>query len=65
MHFESDIKLAEEKLGAIFPEQSKELFKLVNNAEIGEWILYPIKTQINPKFSHFYIVSTTDANEGD
>src|SRR4051812_24638683 len=46
---ESDIKLAEEKLGLIFPDQYKELFKLVNNAEIGEWILYPIKTQINPK----------------
>lgn len=46
---ESDIKLAEEKLGVIFPEQYKELFKLVNNAEIGEWILYPIKTQINSK----------------
>jgi hypothetical protein len=46
---ESDIKLAEEKLGLIFPEQYKELFMLVNNAEIGEWILYPIKTQINPK----------------
>ncbi|MEH6993356.1 SMI1/KNR4 family protein [Neobacillus drentensis] len=46
---ESDIKLAEEKLGAILPEQYKELFKFVNNAEIGEWILYPIKTQINPK----------------
>jgi hypothetical protein len=46
---ESDIKMAEEKLGAIFPEQYKELLKLVNNAEVGEWILYPIKTQINPK----------------
>ncbi|MGG1679712.1 SMI1/KNR4 family protein [Neobacillus sp. NRS-1170] len=46
---ELDIKLAEEKLGVIFPEQYKELFKLVNNAEIGEWILYPINTQINPK----------------
>ncbi|SMQ77503.1 Cell wall assembly regulator SMI1 [Bacillus sp. OV166] len=46
---ELDIKLAEEKLGLIFPEQYKELFKLVNNAEIGEWILYSIKTQINPK----------------
>ncbi|SFA99804.1 MULTISPECIES: SMI1/KNR4 family protein [unclassified Bacillus (in: firmicutes)] len=46
---ELDIKLAEEKLGAIFPEQYKELFKLVNNAEIGEWILYPIKDHRNPK----------------
>ena len=46
---EFDINLAEEKLGAIFPEQYKELFKLVNNAEIGEWILYPIKDNRNPK----------------
>ena len=46
---ESDIKLTEEKLGVIFPEQYRELFKLVNNAEIGEWILYPIKTKINSK----------------
>lgn len=40
---ESDIKATEDKLGAVFPEQYKALFKLVNNAEIGEWILYPIK----------------------
>lgn len=46
---ESDIKLTEEKLGAIFPEQYRELFKLVNNPEIGEWILFPIKTPKNTK----------------
>lgn len=46
---ELEIKTAEEMLGAIFPEQYKELFKLVNNAEIGEWILFPIKTQKNVK----------------
>jgi hypothetical protein len=46
---ESDIKSAEDKLGAVFSEQYKELFKLVNNAEIGEWILYPIKDNRNPK----------------
>ncbi|TXC92740.1 SMI1/KNR4 family protein [Metabacillus litoralis] len=46
---ESDIKVTEEKLGAVFPEQYKELFKLVNNAEIGEWILYPIKDHRNTK----------------
>ncbi|MGP4107769.1 SMI1/KNR4 family protein [Virgibacillus sp. L01] len=45
--YESDIKAAEDKLDAVFPEQYKELFKLVNNAEIGEWILYPIKDQRN------------------
>lgn len=46
---ESDIKAAEDKLGAVFPDQYKELFKLVNNAEIGEWILYPIKDHRNTK----------------
>ncbi|MBE4906946.1 SMI1/KNR4 family protein [Bacillus luteolus] len=46
---ESDIKAAENKLGAVFPDQYKELFKLVNNAEIGEWILYPIKDHRNTK----------------
>lgn len=42
---ESDIKATEDKLNAVFPEQYKELFKLTNNAEIGEWTLYPIKDQ--------------------
>jgi cell wall assembly regulator SMI1 len=46
---ELDIKMAEEKLGATFPIQYKELFKLVNNAEIGEWTLFPIKTHKNAK----------------
>ncbi|MBP3953093.1 SMI1/KNR4 family protein [Bacillus suaedae] len=46
---ESDIKAAEDKLGAVFPDQYKELFKLVNNAEIGEWILYPVKDHGNTK----------------
>ncbi|MCA1062760.1 SMI1/KNR4 family protein [Rossellomorea sp. AcN35-11] len=46
---EFDIKEAEDKLGAVFPELYKELFKLVNNAEIGEWTLYPIKDNRNLK----------------
>jgi cell wall assembly regulator SMI1 len=46
---ESGIKATEDKLSAVFPEQYRELFKLVNNAEIGEWILYPIKDHKNPK----------------
>ncbi|WP_226671125.1 SMI1/KNR4 family protein [Metabacillus litoralis] len=46
---ESDIKIVEEELGAVFPEQYKELFKLVNSPEIGEWILYPIKDPKNLK----------------
>ncbi|MGD6801360.1 SMI1/KNR4 family protein [Rossellomorea vietnamensis] len=46
---ESDIKAVEDKLGAVFPELYKELFKLVNSAEIGEWTLYPIKDNRNLK----------------
>ena len=41
------IKETEEKLGAAFPNQYRDLIKLVNNAEIGKWILYPIKDNRN------------------
>ena len=44
-----DIKLAEEQLGVVFPEQYKELFKLSNNAQIGGWTLFPIKDPKNLK----------------
>ncbi len=46
---EEDIKAAEEKLGAAFLEQYRELCKLVNNPEIGEWVLYPIRDGGNPR----------------
>jgi cell wall assembly regulator SMI1 len=46
---ELDLKATEDKLGAVFPKQYRELFKLVNNAEIGEWILYSIRDHRNPK----------------
>ncbi|WP_338472601.1 SMI1/KNR4 family protein [Niallia sp. XMNu-256] len=46
---EIHIKAAEEKLGARFPEEYIELFMLVNNPEIGEWILYPIMDSTNLK----------------
>ncbi len=63
---ESDIKAAEDKLGVVFPEQYKELFKLVNNAEIGEWILYPIKDHRNPKKTWDDIVrQNTEVREED
>ncbi|WIV20361.1 SMI1/KNR4 family protein [Paenibacillus polygoni] len=39
----SDIAYTETKLQALFPAQYKELVQLVNQAEIDEWILYPIK----------------------
>lgn len=39
----SDITYTETKLQALFPVQYKELVQLVNQAEIDEWILYPIK----------------------
>lgn len=44
-----DIKSAENQLGVVFPEQYKELLKLSNNAQIGEWTLFPIKDQKNLK----------------
>lgn len=39
----SDIDNTETTLQALFPAQYKELVQLVNQAEIDEWILYPIK----------------------
>ncbi|PUB01279.1 SMI1/KNR4 family protein, partial [Paenisporosarcina sp. OV554] len=63
---ELDLKAAEEKLGAVFPEQYKDLFKLVNNTEIGEWILYPIKDHRNPKKTWDDIVrQNTEVREED
>ncbi|WP_017380517.1 SMI1/KNR4 family protein [Paenisporosarcina sp. TG-14] len=63
---ELDIKAAEDKLGAVFPEQYKELFMLVNNAEIGEWILHPIKDHRNPKKTWDDIVrQNTEVREED
>lgn len=44
---ELQIKETEEKLGAAFPNQYRDLIKLVNNAEIGVWMLYPIKDNRN------------------
>lgn len=46
---EIHINAAEEKLGALFPSEYKELFMLINNPEIGEWMLYPIKDTKNLK----------------
>jgi len=42
-----DIKSAEAQLAVVFPIQYKELFKLSNNAQIGEWTLFPIKDPKN------------------
>jgi hypothetical protein len=46
---EIHIKAAEENLDALFPDEYKELFMLINNPEIGDWILYPIKDSLNLK----------------
>ena len=63
---ETDIKVTEDKLGAVFPEQYKELFKLVNNAEIGEWTLYPINDHRNPKKTWDDVVrQNTEVREDD
>lgn len=44
---ESDIQATEAKLGAVFPAQYRELFKLVNQAQVGYWTLYPIQDHRN------------------
>ncbi|WP_082341287.1 SMI1/KNR4 family protein [Sporosarcina globispora] len=40
------IRSTEEQLSVVFPKQYQALFKLTNNAQLGEWTLFPIK---NPK----------------
>lgn len=44
-----NLKSTEEQLGAALPKQYKELCKLTNNAQIGEWTLFPIKDPDNLK----------------
>lgn len=39
---EIDIACTEEQLGARFPDKFRELIQLVNQAEIDEWVIYPI-----------------------
>ncbi|RSD28390.1 SMI1/KNR4 family protein [Mesobacillus subterraneus] len=46
---EKDIISAEKELDAVFPAEYKELFKKTNNAEVGEWTLFPIKDPKNIK----------------
>ncbi|KZE69149.1 hypothetical protein AWM68_02455 [Fictibacillus phosphorivorans] len=39
-----DLKKTEKALGAIFPDEYKELFIETNGAKFGDWTLYPIPT---------------------
>jgi hypothetical protein len=39
-----DLKKTEKALGAIFPDEYKELFLETNGAKFGNWTLYPIRT---------------------
>ncbi|MEI2467796.1 SMI1/KNR4 family protein [Niallia taxi] len=39
-----NIKKAEKAIGAIFPEEYKELFLKTNGAKFGDWTLFPIQT---------------------
>jgi hypothetical protein len=39
-----DLKRAEKVLGAIFPNEYKELFLETNGAKFGDWTLFPIQT---------------------
>jgi hypothetical protein len=38
------LKKTEKELGAIFPDEYKELFLETNGAKFGDWILFPIRT---------------------
>ncbi|MCF2946460.1 SMI1/KNR4 family protein [Paenibacillus tarimensis] len=40
---DEDINITEEMLGIRFPNKYKQLVNVVNQAEVGEWILFPIK----------------------
>ncbi|GKU85309.1 MULTISPECIES: SMI1/KNR4 family protein [Niallia] len=39
-----ELKKTEKALGAIFPDEYKELFLETNGAKIGDWTLFPIQT---------------------
>jgi hypothetical protein len=39
------LKKAEKELGALFPEEYKELFLESNGAKFGDWTLYPIQSE--------------------
>ncbi|WHY03264.1 SMI1/KNR4 family protein [Neobacillus sp. DY30] len=39
-----ELKKTEKALGAIFPEEYKELFLSTNGAKFGDWTLFPIRT---------------------
>ncbi|PSL41041.1 uncharacterized protein DUF4241 [Planomicrobium soli] len=39
-----DLKKAEKELGALFPEEFKDLYVETNGAEFGEWTLFPVAT---------------------
>lgn len=39
-----DIKKSEREIGALFPEEYKDLFLVTNGATFGDWTLFPIQT---------------------
>jgi cell wall assembly regulator SMI1 len=44
-----DLEDTEKKIGAAFPKEYREFVQKANNAEVGEWILHPIKDSKNIK----------------
>ncbi|MGG3625527.1 SMI1/KNR4 family protein [Bacillus gobiensis] len=47
-----EMKKTEKKLGAIFPEEYKELLLETNGAKFGDWILFPIQTNDQSEFTN-------------
>ncbi|QQZ10448.1 SMI1/KNR4 family protein [Heyndrickxia vini] len=62
---EDCILRTEEKLGAKFPIRYRELVKLINNAEVDNWIFYPIKDEnrIEKTFDDIVRANTDINNE--
>ncbi|USK33079.1 SMI1/KNR4 family protein [Bacillus sp. F19] len=46
-----ELKKTEKELGAIFPDEYKELFLETNGAKFGDWTLFPIPTDEHLEFT--------------
>lgn len=57
-----DLKRTEKVLGALFPNEYKELFLETNGAKFGDWTLFPIQTHEEPSLA-IDIVKQNAANQ--
>ncbi|WP_155010681.1 SMI1/KNR4 family protein [Priestia megaterium] len=55
-----DLKRTEKVLGAIFPNEYKELFLETNGANFGDWTLFPIQTYEKPSLTIDIVKQNSD-----